>query len=340
MKNKTTKQSTIIDVANKAGVSKATVGRVIGNYGNVSPKTRERVYDAIRELNYSPNAIAQCLRSQNTKTIGVIVGSIKNNFCNQLLYSVERIAIEKGYQVLFCNTSEQKNREFEHLRNLKTRRVDGVILITALTAIDNITSNQLSLYNELPLVLADRNISNLPVNFVSSNNYQSAYDITNRFIKLGHTKIGVVSYGYVSTISDRINGYIHALRDSGLPYNETQNYSVAHVEKMTQENLIEFIKRNPDMTAIIVLNNSILARLLSALAKLRKKIPDDISVVSWDDDEMNELLNIDTISQQVEEIGKIAAEKLFQIIENPAEVQTERIILNTIFKKRHSTRAI
>lgn len=340
MKNKTTKQSTIIDVANKAGVSKATVGRVIGNYGNVSPKTRERVYDAIRELNYSPNAIAQCLRSQNTKTIGVIVGSIKNNFCNQLLYSVERIAIEKGYQVLFCNTSEQKNREFEHLRNLKTRRVDGVILITALTAIDNITSNQLSLYNELPLVLADRNISNLPVNFVSSNNYQSAYDITNRFIKLGHTKIGVVSYGYVSTISDRINGYIHALRDSGLPYNETQNYSVAHVEKMTQENLIEFIKRNPDMTAIIVLNNSILARLLSALAKLRKKVPDDISVVSWDDDEMNELLNIDTISQQVEEIGKIAAEKLFQIIENPAEVETERIILNTIFKKRHSIRAI
>ena len=152
------KNITIIDIAKLTGLSKATVGRVIGNYGNVSPESKEKVEKAIKELNYIPNAVAQGLRSNGTKIIGVIVGSIKNNFCNRFLYAVEKAAIEKGYDVLFCNTGEQIEREFQCLKNLKARRVDGIILISSVLKAQDIPKENMDLYKDIPIVLADRNI--------------------------------------------------------------------------------------------------------------------------------------------------------------------------------------
>lgn len=292
------KQSTIIDVAMKAGVSKATVGRVIGNYGNVSEDSRNKVLAAIEELNYIPNAIAQGLRASGTKTIGVVVGSIKNNFCNQLLYSVEKVAINRGYDVLFCNTGEKPQREFEYLKNLKARRVDGIILISSVVDAEEIPHQYKNLYTDVPIVLADRKICGMDMDFITSSNYDGAYNAVKRFASLGHKHVGIISYGSVSTILDRIDGYRHACQECGIMLDMRYMLTAPTLEEVSIEKIVDYIQRVPEMTAVIVLNNSILPRVITATKRVSRKLPDDLSVVTWDDDELNELFAIDTVVQQ------------------------------------------
>ena len=143
---------TIDDVAKLAGVSRATAGRVVGNYGSVSEKSRERVWDAVRQLDYQPNLIARGLRSQTTKTIAVIVGSIRNTYSTALVYAVEKEAQKKGYNVLICTTHEDIEKELKHLKDLNSRKVDGVILMSAYRADANMDKKYKEFYiSKLPI---------------------------------------------------------------------------------------------------------------------------------------------------------------------------------------------
>ena len=338
---KETRSATIIDVAALAGVSKATVGRVIGNYGNVSLKTRMRVMEAIAELGYSQNAIAQGLRAKSTRTIGVVVEDITNNFCNRFLSAVERVALQKGYDVLFGNSSGQPSREYELLSNLKARRVDGIVLISCVTDARSIPKRFIDLYTSLPIVLADRRVKNLHLDMVTSDNEARAYNETLKLVGLGHRQIGVIFYSGVSTIVDRHDGYLKALRDAGLPENQGRVLSTQGLDGISPQRIERFLQENPDMTAIILFNNSILPSLLRALRHLNKRIGEDISIISWDDDDINDLMEIDTITQRVDEIGEAATERLFARIEG--DLPREDVVsmtMDTSFIKRASCRAL
>ena len=334
------REVTIIDVANYAGVSKATVGRVIGNYGNVSPKTREIVMNAIEELGYSPNAIAQGLRAKSTKTIGVVVGSIKNNFCNQLLYAVEKVAIQKGYDVLFGNSSEKPLREVEMLRNLKARRVDGVVLISAVTNISQIPKQDRSLYRDIPIVLADRKVEGLHLNLVTSNNYDGSYFATKRLISNGHEKIGVIYYGNVSTIMDRFDAWQDAMKDAKISWTKKRLLITQEMDDLSIERICDYLKANQDMTSVIVFNNSILGHLLLAMQDLGIRVGEDLSIISWDDDDLNKIMGIDTMNQEIEEIGRLAAERIFYMIENNNRGGVVKTTLDTYLQERNSCKRI
>lgn len=339
MKNK--KQVTIFDVAERAGVSRATAGRIIGNYGNASEEAKEKVLKAIKELDYTPNAIAQGLRSKSTKTIGVVVGSIKNNFCNQLLYAVEKVSLDKGYNVLFCNTNEDPEREFEHLKNLRARQVDGIVLISAISRTRGIPRQYRSLYTSMPIALADRRIKELNLDIVTSGNYKGAYDATKRFIDLGHRKIAVIASSYYSTILERLDGYRQALRDNEIEHDERLELITPVIDAVNEARIKELFSENPGITAIMVLNNSLLCRLLEGLRNLNRRVPEDISVISWDDDDLNVLMGIDTVVQQVEKMGQIAVERVFELI-NPSmeKGETLSVTLGTVFKARNSCRKL
>ena len=338
---KQTKTTTIVDVAALAGVSKATVGRVIGNYGNVSLKTRMRVLEAIEQLGYSQNAIAQGLRAKSTKTIGVIVEDITNNFCNRLLDAVERVALQKGYDVLFGNSFGQPTREYELLSNLKARRVDGIVLVSCVTNARSIPKRHIGLYSSLPIVLADRRVKDLNLDMVTSDNEARAYRETMKLIGLGHRRIGVIFYSSVSTIVDRYTGYQNAIREGGLEENHRLVLSTQSIEGISSQRIERFLTDNPDMTAIILFNNSILASLLRAMRKLNKTIGQDISIISWDDDDINDLMEIDTVTQKVDQIGEAAVERLFHHIEGDlAQDDIASITLDTSYIKRSSCRAL
>lgn len=312
---------TIDDVAKLAGVSRATAGRVVGNYGSVSEKSRERVWDAVRQLDYQPNLIARGLRSQTTKTIVVIVGSIRNTYSTALVYAVEKEAQKKGYKVLICTTHEDIEKELKHLKDLNSRKVDGVILMSAYRADANMDKKYKEFYiSKLPIVFVDRNIPGINRDVIQSENFDASYKATKYLMDMGHRKIGIIATSNFSTVQERIKGYKAAFANAGIEYDESLIASVDELsDKMSRKVCHEFLEEHPDITALYILNNSLCSGVLLDLKERQMKIPQDISLLVWDDEEYNELLDITTIEQPITEIGKQATRRLFELIGEPEE---------------------
>lgn len=312
---------TIDDVAKLAGVSRATAGRVVGNYGSVSEKSRERVWDAVRQLDYQPNLIARGLRSQTTKTIAVIVGSIRNTYSTALVYAVEKEAQKKGYNVLICTTHEDIEKELKHLKDLNSRKVDGVILMSAYRADANMDKKYKEFYiSKLPIVFVDRNIPGINRDVIQSENFDASYKATKYLMDMGHRKIGIIATSNFSTVQERIKGYKAAFANAGIEYDESLIASVDELsDKMSRKVCHEFLEEHPDITALYILNNSLCSGILLDLKERQMKIPQDISLLVWDDEEYNELLDITTIEQPITEIGKQATRRLFELIGEPEE---------------------
>ncbi len=312
---------TIDDVAKLAGVSRATAGRVVGNYGSVSEKSRERVWDAVRQLDYQPNLIARGLRSQTTKTIAVIVGSIRNTYSTALVYAVEKEAQKKGYNVLICTTHEDIEKELKHLKDLNSRKVDGVILMSAYRADANMDKKYKEFYiSKLPIVFVDRNIPGINRDVIQSENFDASYKATKYLMDMGHRKIGIIATSNFSTVQERIKGYKAAFANAGIEYDESLIASVDELsDKMSRKVCHEFLEVHPDITALYILNNSLCSGVLLDLKERQMKIPQDISLLVWDDEEYNELLDITTIEQPITEIGKQATRRLFELIGEPEE---------------------
>ena len=312
---------TIDDVAKLAGVSRATAGRVVGNYGSVSEKSRERVWDAVRQLDYQPNLIARGLRSQTTKTIAVIVGSIRNTYSTALVYAVEKEAQKKGYNVLICTTHEDIEKELKHLKDLNSRKVDGVILMSAYRADANMDKKYKEFYiSKLPIVFVDRNIPGINRDVIQSENFDASYKATKYLMDMGHRKIGIIATSNFSTVQERIKGYKAAFANAGIEYDESLIASVDELsDKMSRKVCHEFLEEHPDITALYILNNSLCSGVLLDLKERQMKIPQDISLLVWDDEEYNELLDITTIEQPITETGKQATRRLFELIGEPEE---------------------
>ena len=312
---------TIDDVAKLAGVSRATAGRVVGNYGSVSEKSRERVWDTVRQLDYQPNLIARGLRSQTTKTIAVIVGSIRNTYSTALVYAVEKEAQKKGYNVLICTTHEDIEKELKHLKDLNSRKVDGVILMSAYRADANMDKKYKEFYiSKLPIVFVDRNIPGINRDVIQSENFDASYKATKYLMDMGHRKIGIIATSNFSTVQERIKGYKAAFANAGIEYDESLIASVDELsDKMSRKVCHEFLEEHPDITALYILNNSLCSGVLLDLKERQMKIPQDISLLVWDDEEYNELLDITTIEQPITEIGKQATRRLFELIGEPEE---------------------
>ena len=312
---------TIDDVAKLAGVSRATAGRVVGNYGSVSEKSRERVWDAVRQLDYQPNLIARGLRSQTTKTIAVIVGSIRNTYSTALVYAVEKEAQKKGYNVLICTTHEDIEKELKHLKDLNSRKVDGFILMSAYRADANMDKKYKEFYiSKLPIVFVDRNIPGINRDVIQSENFDASYKATKYLMDMGHRKIGIIATSNFSTVQERIKGYKAAFANAGIEYDESLIASVDELsDKMSRKVCHEFLEEHPDITALYILNNSLCSGVLLDLKERQMKIPQDISLLVWDDEEYNELLDITTIEQPITEIGKQATRRLFELIGEPEE---------------------
>lgn len=332
-------QITIADVAKYAGVSTATAGRVVGGYGNVSEKSREKVLRAVKELNYRPNMMAQSLRRNTTNTIAVILGSIKNNYCNRLIYAIEKEAQKHGCNVIICNTHEEPLQEYRHLQEMYSRHVDGVILMSAVKDISLVEESYKDLYaGDMPIVFVDRTIRGLNSHVVQSNNKEISYEAVKYLIELGHKKIGVLATDDYSTVRERIEGYRKALEEYGIPYlPKLILYSQQNGETQDYKQALENIQEK-QITAIYVLNNNLCIDVLKALKEQQLCIPEDLSLIVWDDEEINDYLDITTIAQPVEQIGKIAVRNLLKLKKKIEDTEKKRetyemLKANIIFRK-------
>lgn len=307
---------TIADVAKSAGVSAATVGRVVGGYGTVSSKTRDKVMQAIAELGYSPNVVAQGLRSRKTKTIAVVIGSISNSFFANMVNAIENEADEYGYNVIICNTNEDPELEMKQIVNLQARMIDGIILSSA-WPVGSMRPEKESVYRcGVPVVMVDRRVEGLDFDVIESENFAGSYKTTNYLIALGRRKIGILGTGNYSTINDRIAGYKQALADRKIEFQPRRVLTPRR--KKNQYNTMEidnFFLSNRDMTAVMILNNSLAETALLRLDHLAAYDRDKLSIICWDDAGMNKLLGLTTVQQFPEEIGREAAKRVIGLIE-------------------------
>jgi DNA-binding LacI/PurR family transcriptional regulator len=334
------KELTIRDVAHLAGVSTATAGRVLGGYGSASKKTAKAVMEAAEKLNYIPNAIAQSMKKKNTYTIGLVIANIANPFFSAIARSVEVYLAKKGYHMIICNTDEDLDREISYIKTLYEKRIDGIIIASALKGPEMSKSEINRIYNgTIPTIILDREIPGLGLPIVTSDHYNGAYQATLHLIKRGHKRIGVIGTT-ISTLNERVQGYLQALEDHHLPFDGflisdkgIRNIQAGDIRE-GYNGAIEMLSdeaRRP--TAIFALNNLLAVGVLQAIQELGLVIPDDIAVIGWDDFELAPLLKppLTVVKQNTSLIAQLTASKLLELIsgtENHSK-QENKTILST-----------
>jgi LacI family transcriptional regulator len=321
----TSKDYTIRDVAKEAGVSVATAGRVIGGYGSVSKQSVIAVREAVTKLNYIPNGVAQSMKKKNTKTIGLVIANICNPYFSSIARLVEDFLVKEGYNMIICNTDEDSEREFSYLRTLHEKRIDGLMIASALKNSEKTQEEIDRIYRgSIPTIIIDREIPSLDLPTVTSDNFRGAYDATSHLIRQGHKKIGVIGAN-ISTLFRRVDGFKEAMKDNGL----SEDYLVASETNLNIKpgDISEGIKATKELlmdpdsrpTAIFALNNLLTTGALLAIQEMDLKIPEDIALIGWDDFDLAPLLKppITVVRQSSYNIAHIAVNRLLELIANP-----------------------
>jgi LacI family transcriptional regulator len=311
------KPPTIQDVAAYAGVSTATVSRVISGSDKVSKKLIKRVQNAIDALDYHPDQTARRLRHRDTKLIGVIISDIQNPYFSTLVVGMENVLHKNGYRLLLGNSSEDPEREREHLNTFLSERVSGVIFTS--------TGDESSQYRKLqatgiPLVAVDRKPNNLDVDLVDLANEVASFEAVNYLLKEGHQRIGLIAGPEnLSTGRERYEGYKRALLSAG--------YKI-HPELILESNfrqnggykaMGELLDLGNPPSAVLISNNLMTLGALQMIHERGIVIPDQLSLIGFDDMAWAPSLRppLTVIAQPVTEMGTTAARLLLERIVNP-----------------------
>jgi LacI family transcriptional regulator len=332
--------TTIKDVAKRAGVSPATASRVAGNYGYVSAENRQKVRKAIRELGYKPNRIARSMVTKSTQSVGLVVTDIQNPFFAQLARAIEEVTWEHGYTLILANTDESVERENAILTVMQEKRVDGLILVPA-SSQANSTRTDLFIQG-MPMVLLDRASDGIEVDTVLVDNENGAYQAVSSLIEFGHTRIGMVVDSLdITTNVERMAGYRSALRDHGLPIDDHLIISCQHTRQSAYAVTANVLEQPDRPTALFTAFNFITIGTLRAIQEAGLQIPDDISIVGFDEVDWYELNypQLSAVTQPVTDLGRVAAERLIARLKGDKNMAHE-IRLKTKFVLRQSCKSL
>lgn len=323
----------IKDVAEAAGVSTATVSRVLSNGLHVRPEVRERVMATVERLGYRPNLVARSLRSQQSNTISLIVSDISNPFFTAISRAVEDTAYAQGFSVLLCNTDEDAEKEAIYLGLMRDMSVAGTIMSPTRQTIANFSESDFP----FPVVVVDRPISDRDVDAVLLDNVDAAYRLVTHLIEQGYRRIGALC-SEMSTGLERQIGYEKALRSHGLaPKTEYMKYVAPRAEAGYAATLkILDAAEPPD--ALFTANSLLGVGALQAIRERNMAIPGDIALVTFDETTWATLVQpaITLIAQPTYEIGRTAAELLLQRIADP-DRPTRQVILKGQLQVRGSS---
>lgn len=311
------KVTTIRQVAEAAGVSIATVSRVLNGNGGVSKDLADKVRQAAADLSFKPNRVARGLRRQHTQTIGVLVTDIQNPFFTSVLQSIERVLESSGYVLLLCNSDEQPGREKIHLATLQAEGVAGIIIAP--------TRSEAARYQPVidsgtPIILIDREVQDLRADCVTINNQDASASAVNHLIGLGHKKIGLIAGpSHATTSSIRKKGYLQALRDAGIGHTNEYIQAADYKQCGGYEAMGRLLNHSNSPTAVIVLNNLMTLGALQAIHEHKLTVPGDIALLGFDDMPWASCLQppLTVVSQPTYALGEAAAQLLLDRIQNP-----------------------
>lgn len=314
------------DVAQQAGVSKATVSHVINDTRFVEQETKQRVLEAIAELDYRPNAAARSLTTRKTGIIGMVIGDATNLFFSEMLMGVEGVIRSQNYGLVVCNTNEVLEHEDHYLNLVLGQRVDGIIAAATSKRWKALAAAEVQ---HTPVVYVDRTFDGMDGPFVGVDNYGGAAEGTRHLIKCGHKKIGMLAgLPRLSTMRERIVGFRRALSGADLPCNEEWIVTSELSIEGGKEAALTLLGQDDRPTAVFVNNNLLCLGALLALRELSLSCPTDVSLVSFDDHPWAAVSDppMTVVHQPAWQVGRSAAELLCNLLSG-AEVASSKVIL-------------
>ncbi len=332
---------TIRDIAKAAGVSTATVSRVINGFGGVKPATVQKVREAIKEVHFIPNATARNLKTDTTHTVGFLISNISNSHFTSMAKVIDHTLQAEGYSIIVCSTDDDPAAERNYLRRLMGLHVDGIIM--------NTTGQNEELLAEvsqtMPIVLVDRSVSNATFvgDFVGSNGFEGVRGLTKHLIEYGHRDIAIITSNLrTSTGRERLAGFVAAMAEVGVTVDDRYPYlynsQFFNVEGGVAgcKHLISLEKRP---TAIVVANNDMAIGVYKYLHNRGIEVPKDISVASYGNISNGELFRAEPTCTTLNPafIGEKAAKLLLSRILNPSAGNRE-VIFEPLLLLNETTR--
>ena len=305
--------ASIKDVAKAAGVSTATVSRVLANKDFIRPATRDRVMKAVADLHYRPNMAARSLRVKRSARIGLVFSDIRNPFFASLSRAVEEAAYERGFSVLICNTDEDPGREATFLELLHAEKVAGLIF----SPTQHYCTHPQSVPLELPVVVIDRAIPGMDLDTVLLDNVPAARELTEHLLANGYRRLAGLFGEPSVTGQERCEGFQATLKAHGL---EPHSIRFVPPRMAAGHTAAASILAQPSLPDAILTSNSLLtAGVFQALRERGLKMPSGMALAGFDATEWAEFVDppITVLAQPVEEIGATAAGMLFQRLADP-----------------------
>jgi LacI family transcriptional regulator len=341
---------TIKDIARELRLSTSTVSKALRDSYEISEKTKNLVLEYAQKNNYRPNPMAQSLKKGHSKSIGIVVSTIDNQFFSQVINGIESEAYKQGYNVIITQTHESYELELQNVSHLTHRAIDG-LLISLSTETTNIEHLKKLQKQGLPIVFFDRISNEIDTHKVIADNFKGAYEATKHLLESGYQKIAhITSSANTSVTSERLLGYKQAFKDSGVKIDEQYikycpngGSNLIEIKEAVLELLALAIR--PD--AIFTTWDRITTTTLSVLHKLNIKIPEDIALLGFTNTLLADDLNpsLSCVQQPAFEIGRKATEMLLKLINSKYPVTdfetvvlpTQLFIRNSSLKKKVST---
>jgi LacI family transcriptional regulator len=326
------------EIAQLSNVSVATVSRVINDNGRFSEETRERVLNIIKKYGYTTNMAAKSLRMSKSKTVGLIVPSIDNEWFSHLALEIENYFFEKNYSVFICNTSQEEEKEIAYFKSLDSKLVDGIICISGIEQIPDVITR------DIPVVCIDRKPKDhTHAYYVESNHYSGGYKATEELIKQGCKRIVIVSRNKTLSVNkQRLDGYRQALKDYGIEQDPELEILLNYANyEGARKAINDLIKKGIPFDGVFGTNDWRAYGAMTALIENGIQVPQDVKVIGFDDISVASACypSLSTIRQNIPALAKTASSLLFDLMSNKEiQINQRRYILPIQVIRRDSTK--
>lgn len=318
-----TKKLSMVDIAAMAEVSIATVSRVINGSGGYSKSTEQKVTNIIEKFEYTPNANAKSLRTNISKSIGVVVPDLTNEFFAKIVRVLNNFFLKHKYSVLICDSNEDESLEDMHIAELVEKNVDGIIYISGQADVKVIDKR-----HAIPVVYIDRRPKHADI-LIQSDNKQGGYLATKELIDKGCKRILFLRDSRsVSPVRHRRSGYLEALEENQLEFKEYFEVRISPDYVSAKTKISKMLEEGCFFDGVFATNDMMALGCIHALEEKGFKIPQDVKVVGFDDISISEFCNpsITTITQDTEKLGTLAAQALLKLICKEKIIRKETIV--------------
>jgi LacI family transcriptional regulator len=330
----------IRDLAKQLNLSVATISKALKDSHEISPETKQRVFDLAKKLNYIPNPYASSLRKRSSKTIAVVLPEVADSFFSLAINGIESVAHDKGYHVLIYLTHESFEKEEAILKEFASGRVDGILM-----SVSGETCRSDHIIEVIaagtPVVFFDRVCEDVDTAKIITDDFESSYKATSHLIRMGCKKIIYLSASPALSISiKRMEGYKKALADCGIKNAEAEIISCYGDTEANYKIIRDLLKRKNKPDGIIASVEKLTTPVYVACKDLELIIPNDLKLISFTNLQTAPILDppLTTITQPAFEMGKTAATILFKGIEKKSfDLTKERVLLPSILAERLST---